>query len=224
MKNALEELLYTESSFARMKEASKQERRQHPYLYGMYLSINHNAKNESEIIRQYEKIYRIVYSTLTRRVLNPKEVITKESLIREKEVKALLRRNIPLMTSSIHKFEAKTKKYSDGRRSQGFYYHSHHHFYRISNLLPKSSTEMIDVVSDLRIHLQQYIPTTNQRHLLVKVQPTGTGGNINDRINDSSYYEYLKTDPTTDKRNLLNYFQSQSPLQCDSSLRFTFTI
>lgn len=222
-KNPLEELLYPSSSgFAHLKETSNRQNKQHPYVHGLYLSINHNCKTDSEIKRQYDRIYRIVFSTLTGQVLIPSEVKTTPSLPREKVIKRLLKRNIPVMTSSVSKYSYE-KKYSDGQKRTGFYYHSHHHFYRIHNLLPKGGVELIDKLEELKVHIQQYIPSTNQKYQLVKIQPCGHGTNVNDRITDQTYYQYLKTDPTSDTKNLLSYFINKSPIQTDTSLRFTFT-
>ena len=218
IQNPLEELLYSSSPFDKLKEKSKKQK-QHPYQYGLYLSINHNTESEYEVFKQYDKIYRIFFSNATDLVIHPSDVHTLTSIPREKKVEELMRRNIPLMTSSLHKFEYK-KKLSDGRIKRGFYFHSHHHFYDVR---PIMRADIKSKIEDLRKYIQEYIPTTSQRHLLVKVQPTGGGNNINDRIDRESYYEYLNTPVDSLNRNLITYFTTQSPVQCDSSLRFTYT-
>jgi len=217
--NALEELLYSSTSnFSNLK--NNKLILPHRYSYGMYLSINHNC-SYNKIVSQYDRIYRIVFSTLTNKVLIPSEIVTKSSTPQKKLVTKLLGRNIPIMTSSISKFSYR-KNRPDGRVEEGFYHHSHHHFYKVHNLMPNNKVEMMDKINELKDHLQKYIPTTNKKHCLIKIQPCGTGSNIDDRIDEKSYYDYLNTDPYGAKKNLLTYFRTQSPVQCDTSLRFTY--
>ena len=216
--NTLEEMLYPSPHFSEMKKQSKVK---HPYSHGLYLSINHNCKREEEVSKQYHRIYRIVFSTFTGKVLIPQDIRTEHKIPTTKKAKELLRRNIPLMTSALHKFPYE-KKYSNGDVVQSHYFHSHHYLYRMENLMPKSVREMNKKVEELRLHIQEYISTTSSKHLLVKVQAVGQGENINDRVTDETLYDYLKS-ASGNQNNLMTYFKNKSVLPVETDLSYTYT-
>lgn len=200
--NALEKYLYPSSAQQTKKPAIT-----HLYERGMFVSINNHKTTSAELWCQYKRQYQTILYGLTGKNISREEIkVSTGKLPSKQTIMNTAASKKLLVVAGIHDYKPQDKR-GKGSRRNFEYQHTHFYVYGAHHFLPDEKTDLDQKVNHLALLLQRHTKTTNKKHLLVKIQPVGTGKHLfSDVVSPTTLYDYLllpQTDITRD--SVINY-------------------